>query len=158
MTRVVKTKGKVREEAREILQDLGLIGMARHLFKWPKHSHWNIKCGDTEYVHWSSHKYPIGYGIFRWSEHWWHGYGNAHQNYQKKLVKVKKLVDIITSAIGIFETSISKVLNNGEIDEWEFQVLQELHLKVINKSNVDHKMELETRNQLQKSLLEEISG
>ena len=47
-------------------------------------------------------------------------------------------------------------LNNGEIDEREFQVLQDLHLKVIIKlSNVDHKMELRTRNQLQKSLLED---
>ena len=61
-----------------------------------------------------------------------------------------KLVDIVTSAISVFETILSKALNNGEIDEQEFQVLQELHLKVINKlSNVDCKMESETRNQLQ---------
>ena len=46
--------------------------------------------------------------------------------YQKKLTKVMKLVDIVT-----------------EIDEREFQVLQDLHLKVINElANVDHKMEL----------------
>ena len=61
-----------------------------------------------------------------------------------------KLVDIVTSALSVFETILSKALNNGEIDEQEFQVLQELHLKVINKlSNVDCKMESETRNQLQ---------
>ena len=49
------------------------------------------------------------------------------------------------SAISVFETSISEVLNNGEIDEREFQVLQELHLKVINElASVDRKMELET--------------
>ena len=36
--------------------------------------------------------------------------------YQKKLTKVTKLVDIMTSAIAVFETSISKALNNGEID------------------------------------------
>ena len=51
-----------------------------------------------------------------------------------------------------------KALNNGEIDKKEFQVLHELHLKVINKlSNVDRKMEAEMRTQLQKHLLEEIS-
>ena len=69
-----------------------------------------------------------------------------------------KLVDIVTSAISVLEASLSKALNNGEIDEQEFQVLQESHLKVVNElSNVDRKMELETRNQLQKSLLEEIN-
>ena len=39
--------------------------------------------------------------------------------YQKKLMKVTKLVDIITSAISVFETSVSKALNNCEIDERE---------------------------------------
>ena len=54
--------------------------------------------------------------------------------------------------------SLSKVLNNGEIDEGESQVLQELHLKEINElANMDRKMESETRNQFQKRLLEEIN-
>ena len=67
------------------------------------------------------------------------------------------MVDIVTSAISVFETSISKALNNGEIDEQEFGMLQDLHLKVINElANVDHKMETEMRTQLQ-SLLEEIN-
>ena len=80
------------------------------------------------------------------------------KNYQKKLVKVTKLTDIITSALAIFKTNISKALNDGEIDEGEFQMLQTLHLKVINElSNADHKMESETSNQMQKSLLEEIN-
>ena len=39
------------------------------------------------------------------------------KKYQKKQTKVTKLVDIVTSAISVFQTSISKVLNNGEIDE-----------------------------------------
>ena len=78
--------------------------------------------------------------------------------YQKKLTKVTKLVDIVTSTIAVSETSVSKALNNCEIDEREFQVLQELHLKVINElSNVDCRMKSETRNQLQKSLMEEIN-
>ena len=37
--------------------------------------------------------------------------------YQKKLSKVMKLVDMVTSAIAIFETSVSKALINGEIDD-----------------------------------------
>ena len=48
----------------------------------------------------------------------------------------------------VFEISISKGLGNGKIDKKEFQVLQDLHLKVINElSNVDRKMESETRTQ-----------
>ena len=77
--------------------------------------------------------------------------------YQKKLVKVTKLVSIVTSALSVFEKSLSKALNNGLIDERDFQVLQELHLKVINDlANVDRKMESETRTQSQKILLEEM--
>ena len=68
-------------------------------------------------------------------------------------MKFTKLVDIVTSAISVFETSLSKMLNNGEIDEQEFQVLQELHLKVINElANINCKMELETRNQFHTGL------
>ena len=76
--------------------------------------------------------------------------------YQKTLTKVTKLVDIITSAV--FKMSVSKALDNGEIDEREFGVLQDLHLKVITElANVDHKIEAETRNQLQKNLQKEIN-
>ena len=74
-----------------------------------------------------------------------------------KLTDVTKLADIVTLAMAVFETSISKALNNGEIDERELDNLQELHLKVVNELvNINRKMELETRTQLQKSLLEEI--
>ena len=78
--------------------------------------------------------------------------------YQKKLSKVTKLVDIITSAIAVFGTSLSKALENGEIDEREFDMFEELHLKVINElDNIDQKMEWETRAQLQINLQEEIN-
>ena len=40
--------------------------------------------------------------------------------YQKKLTKVMKLVDIITPAIAVFETNVSKALNNDKTDEQEF--------------------------------------
>ena len=80
------------------------------------------------------------------------------KKYQKKLLKVTKLVDIVTSALAVFETSISKVLNNGKIDEEEFNVLQTLYSKSLNElMGVDHKMGAESRNQFEKSLLEEIN-
>ena len=80
------------------------------------------------------------------------------KKYQKKLPKVTKLTDIITSAIAIFETSVSKALNNGKIDEEEFNILQTLRLKMLDElSNVNRKMEAENRNQFEKSLLEEIN-
>ena len=67
-------------------------------------------------------------------------------------------MDIITSVIAVFETSVSKALNNGEIEEREFRILQALHLKVVNDlANTDRKMESENTAQLQKSVLEEIN-
>ena len=60
------------------------------------------------------------------------------KEYQKKLVKVTKLTDIVTLAIAVAETSVSKELNNVEIDEREFAMLQTLHLGVLNElANVD---------------------
>ena len=80
------------------------------------------------------------------------------KKYQKKLSKVTKLYDIVTSAIAVFETSVSTALSNGKIDEQEFNVLQTLHLKTLNElSDIDHRMGTENRNQFKKSLLEEIN-
>ena len=80
------------------------------------------------------------------------------KKYQKKLMKVTKLTDIIMPALAVFETNISKALKNGKIHEEEFNVLQTFHLKMMNKlTGIDHKMETENRNQFQKSLLEEIN-
>ena len=53
------------------------------------------------------------------------------KKYQKRLSKVMKLTDIITSAIAVFETCLSKVLRNGTIDEEEFNMLQKFHLNPI---------------------------
>ena len=72
------------------------------------------------------------------------------KKYQKKLTKVTTLTDIITSAIAVFETCLSKDLRNGKIDEEEFNVLQMFHLKMMNElAGVDRKMEAENRNQSQ---------
>ena len=80
------------------------------------------------------------------------------KKYQKKLTKVMKLADIITPAIAVFEMCLSKALKNGKIDEEEFNLLQMFHLKTMNElTGVDRKMEAESRNQFEKSLLEEIN-
>ena len=69
-----------------------------------------------------------------------------------------KLTGIMTLALAVFETSMSKAFNDGRVDEMEVSMLQTFHLGVLNKlSNVNCKMEAKTRTQLQKSLLEEIN-
>ena len=51
----------------------------------------------------------------------------------------------------MFETSISKVLNNGKVDEQEFTTLQTFHLGELNElAIVDHRMETEMRTHSQK--------
>ena len=73
------------------------------------------------------------------------------KKYQKKLAKVAKLVNTVTTALSVFEMSISKVLNDGRIQEQEFVMLWTFHLGVLNDlSKVDHKMEAETKTQVQK--------
>ena len=79
------------------------------------------------------------------------------EKYQKKLSKVTKLVDIATSAIAVFETSLSKALSNGKINEEEFNVLHMLYFIALNElTGINRKMEAENRNQFENSLLEEI--
>ena len=124
----------------------------------PKCSLWNIECGDAEYVHRPSCKYPSGCHFSGWSEIQCGMAMALTKKYQKKLVKFTKLVEIVTSALAVFKTSISKALNDGKVDEQEFSMLQTYHLGVLNElANVDPKMEAEMRAQLQKSILEEIN-
>ena len=68
------------------------------------------------------------------------------KKYQKKLMKVTKLTDIVILVLAIFEMSLSKTFKDSKIDEWKFATLQALHLGLINKlANVNHKMEAEIR-------------
>ena len=74
------------------------------------------------------------------------------RKYQKKLRKVTKLNDMIMPALAVFETSVSKTLKNGKIDEEEFDMLQTFHLKTLNElTGIDRKMETENRNQFEKT-------
>ena len=80
------------------------------------------------------------------------------KKYQKKLKKVMKLIDIITPALVVFERVVSGTLKNGVIDEEEFNTLQTLHLETLNElTGVDHRMKVEHRSLVEKSLLEEIN-
>ena len=73
------------------------------------------------------------------------------KKYEKKLSKVMKLADIVTSVIAVFEMSLSKALKNGKIGEEEFNSLHTLYFKVLNElTGIDHKMEAENRNQFEK--------
>ena len=80
------------------------------------------------------------------------------KKYQKKLKKVTRLIDVITPALDVFARVISGALKNGMINEEEFNTLQTLHLKTLNKlMGVDCRMEAENRSLVEKSLMEEIN-
>ena len=81
------------------------------------------------------------------------------KNYQKKLKKVTKLIDIVMPALVIFERVVSGALKNGVIDEEEFSMLQMLHLETLNElTGISHRMEVEHRSLVEKNLLEEINN
>ena len=80
------------------------------------------------------------------------------KKYQKKLKKVTRLIDIITSALVVFERVISGAWKNGIINEEEFNNLQTLHLETLNElTGIDRKMEAENRSLVEKTLMEEIN-
>ena len=80
------------------------------------------------------------------------------KKYQQKLKKVTKLIEIITPALVVFERVVSGALKNGVIDEEEFNTIQTLHLDTLNElTGIDHRMEVEHRSLVEKSLLEEIN-
>ena len=80
------------------------------------------------------------------------------KKYQKKLKKVTRLIDIVTPALVVFEMVISGALKNGVIDEEEFNTLKTLHLETLNElTGIDHRMEVENRSLVEKSLMEKIN-
>ena len=80
------------------------------------------------------------------------------KKYQKKLKKVTRLIDIVTSALVVFERVISGELKNGVIDEEEFNTLQTSHLETLNElTGVNCGMEAENRSLVEKILMEEIN-
>ena len=80
------------------------------------------------------------------------------KNYQKKLKKVTRLIDIVTPALVVFERVVSGALKNGVIDEEEFNTLQTLHLETLNElTGVDCRKGVEHRSLVEKSLMEVIN-
>ena len=80
------------------------------------------------------------------------------KKYQKKLKKVTHMIDIIMQATVVFERVISGALKDGIIDEVEFNTLQTLHLETLYElTGVNHRMEVEKRSLVEKSLMEEIN-
>ena len=68
------------------------------------------------------------------------------------------MIDIVTRATVVFDRVISAALKNGIIDEEEFNTLQILHLETLNElTDVDHRMEVENRSLVEKSMMEEIN-
>ena len=77
---------------------------------------------------------------------------------QKKLKKVTKLIDIVTRATVIFERVISGALKDGIINKEEFNTLQMLHFETLDElTGVSHRLEVENRSLVKKSLMEEIN-
>ena len=75
------------------------------------------------------------------------------KKYQWKLKKVTNLVDIVTQALVIFERVVSGALKNGGIiNEEEFNMLQTLHLEMLNElTSIDCRMEVEHRSLVKKA-------
>ena len=79
------------------------------------------------------------------------------KKYQKKLSKVTKLTDILTSAIAVFETCLSEAFCNGKIDEEEFNMLQTFHLKTMNELMGVSQSGGREQEPIRKNLLEEMN-
>ena len=81
------------------------------------------------------------------------------KKYKSKLKRVIKLCDSVTTIIQIFENSISKSVNDNQIDINEFELLQKIYYQGLEKIvSIDRKLGLEARNQFEKSLMLEIQN
>ena len=90
--------------------------MAERLFKRPKHDLWNI--GTATQSMFIGLPVSIPLGAVSLAGVSISGMAIAlTKEYQMELTKVTKLVDIMTSTLAVFEISISKALNNSEVDE-----------------------------------------
>ena len=80
------------------------------------------------------------------------------KKYKKKLLKCYELLDKITSSLATFEVLISLSLDDDTvIDAKEFHKLQTLYLQLMTYvRNIDKKMKLQTEENLQKTIMDEI--
>ena len=82
------------------------------------------------------------------------------KKYKKKLLKSYELLDKITTSLATFETLISLSIDDGSvIDAKEFHKLQTLYLQLMTHvRNIDRKMKVETEQNFQKTIMEEITN
>ena len=80
------------------------------------------------------------------------------KKYKKKPLKCYELLDRITSSLATFEVSISLSIDDGSvIDAKEFHKLQTLYLQLMTEvRNIDRKMKVETEQNFQKTIMDEI--
>ena len=82
------------------------------------------------------------------------------KKYKKKLLKCYELLDKITSSLATFEVLISLSIDDGSvIDAKEFHKLQTLYLQLMTHvRNIDRKMKVETEQNFQKTIMDEITN
>ena len=82
------------------------------------------------------------------------------KKYKKKLLKCYELLDKITTSLAAYETLISLSIDDASvIDAKEFHKLQTLYLQLmINIRNIDWKMKVETEQNFQKTIMNEITN
>ena len=80
------------------------------------------------------------------------------KKYKKKLLKCYELLEKITTSLATFETLISiSIDDNSAIDAKEFHKLQTLYLQLMTHvRNVDRKMKVQTEENFQKTIIDEI--
>ena len=82
------------------------------------------------------------------------------KKYKKKLLKSYELLDRITTSLATFEVLISLSIDDGSvIDAKEFHKLQTLYLQLMTHvRNIDRKMKVETEQNFQKTIMDEITN
>ena len=82
------------------------------------------------------------------------------KKYKKKLLKCYELLDKITTSLATYETLISLSIDDGSvIDAKEFHKLQTLYLKLMTHiMSIDRKMKVETEQDFQKTIMDEITN
>ena len=82
------------------------------------------------------------------------------KKYKRKLLKCYELLDRITTSLATYETLISLSIDDDSvIDAKEFHKLQTLYLQLMTHvRNIDRKMKVETEQNFQKTIMDEITN
>ena len=81
------------------------------------------------------------------------------EKYKKKLLKCYELLDKITSSLATFETLIGLSIDDRNLIAKEFHKLQTLYLQLMTHvRNVDRKMKVETEQNFQETIMDEITN